>query len=163
MAMTSAEWSAAYRKRQLQNNPELFKAKRAAQSRKWNHENGESIDKRKKKIPKNMWLLWDAKSRAKKRGIPFDLDATDVVIPDNCPVLGIPIYSGVGFVGDNSPTLDRQIPHLGYVKGNVCVISKRANTIKSNASIEELVKITEWMRSRQAVTDLNTARKWAKP
>lgn len=50
----------------------------------------------------------------------------------------------VGKPEDNSPTLDRIIPELGYVKNNIIVISFRANRIKCNATIDELKKITNF-------------------
>jgi len=88
-----------------------------------------------------------AKSRAAKRGIPFDLKPTDFEIPDICPVLQIPINCNVGNGGGaNSPSLDRIIPERGYVSGNVVVISKRANSIKTDASWEEIQMVANWLR-----------------
>ena len=49
---------------------------------------------------------------------------------------------------DNSPSIDRLIPELGYIKGNVNVISLRANIIKNNATKDELIKIANWMESK---------------
>lgn len=51
--------------------------------------------------------------------------------------------------GPSSPSLDRLRPELGYVRGNICVISNLANRIKSNAtSAEELEHVAAWMRSQ---------------
>jgi hypothetical protein len=88
--------------------------------------------------------IWgNLKARAKKQGIPFDLEESDVVAPECCPVLGIKLErsGGLGRL-DSSPSVDRIIPSLGYVKGNVVVISYRANRIKNDATLEELRKIT---------------------
>lgn len=80
-----------------------------------------------------------ARRRAKERGIPFSISAEDVVVPDKCPVLGLTLeISGGNHASELSPTLDRIENVLGYVKGNVLVISWRANRLKSNATIEEL-------------------------
>ena len=49
---------------------------------------------------------------------------------------------------DDSPSIDRLIPELGYIKGNVNVISLRANIIKNNATKDELIKIANWMESK---------------
>jgi hypothetical protein len=70
----------------------------------------------------------------------------DIVIPLHCPVLGLPLYrnSGGAAQGPNSPSLDRIDPSLGYVQGNVKVISSRANAIKSNASPEELLRVAAY-------------------
>lgn len=98
--------------------------------------------------------LWQgARYRAKKKGIPFAIDIADVVIPEKCPILGITLAISKETVDDNSPTLDRIIPSLGYIKGNVIVISHRANSIKQNATAEELFKVANFVES-VAVTAL---------
>lgn len=97
-------------------------------------------------------LLALTKYRAKRRGIPFDLDEKDVEIPPLCPVLGIPLYRNIGerAQGPNSPTVDRINPSLGYVRGNVQIISSRANQIKSDASPEELLRVATFMQEHGA-------------
>lgn len=91
-------------------------------------------------------MLLRAKARARKDNVPFDLSVNDVTIPDTCPALGITLYSRTGRGGgDNSPSLDRTIPGLGYVRGNVQVISNKANRMKNNGSLEELVLICQWL------------------
>src|SRR5688572_28502973 len=87
--------------------------------------------------PRTM-MLWGAKRRAKARGLEFNLSVDDVVIPDLCPVLGIPLVRGDGRWTDNSPSLDRVDNSKGYTPDNICVISRRANTLKTNASLTEL-------------------------
>ena len=96
-----------------------------------------------------MWEIHNsAKSRAKKKGIPFDLKLSDIVVPEHCPLLGIKLQhhkrngKTAGFEQD-SPSLDRLIPEKGYVRGNVWVVSLRANTIKNNATLEELQMLTK--------------------
>ena len=91
-------------------------------------------------------MIYSARSRAKKKGIEFDIVENDIVIPENCPVLGIPLISSVG-VGPkiNSPTLDRVDVNFGYVRGNVMVISWRANKLKSDGTIQEFKKLVKWM------------------
>jgi hypothetical protein len=84
-----------------------------------------------------MWLV--ARRRAAKLGIPFSIEPSDITIPDTCPMLGIPIKRSVGHKSANSPSLDKKIPSLGYVKGNVWVISDKANTMKQDATPEQLV------------------------
>ncbi len=91
-------------------------------------------------------LIADAKKRAKREGLPFDLTAADIVVPELCPVLGIPLVRGDKVLGDSSPSLDRITPTLGYVRGNVAVISYRANRIKQNATPDELLAVAEWAR-----------------
>ena len=84
------------------------------------------------------------KTRAKEKGLDFDLELSDIIIPELCPVFKVPfIY------GDHSWTysLDRIKPDLGYVKGNVVVISNKANMMKSTATVDEVGMLYEWMLS----------------
>jgi hypothetical protein len=91
-------------------------------------------------------IFQNLKARAKRQHIPFNIELSDIVLPDVCPVLGIPII--LFSSSDNSPSVDKFIPDLGYVKGNINIISKRANRIKDNASIEEVEKLLEWMKTK---------------
>lgn len=74
----------------------------------------------------------------------FNLTEVDITLPARCPVLGIPLETGVGASIDASPTLDRVRPEWGYIRGNVLVISNRANRLKSDATLGELQAITEF-------------------
>lgn len=93
-------------------------------------------------------LLMGARMRARRKGIPFSISVDDIIIPEKCPVLGIKLVSSSGPRSGASPTLDRVDNSLGYVKGNVVVMSWKANRIKSDASIEELQAIVNWWRAR---------------
>ena len=90
-------------------------------------------------------ILAKAKQRAKESGVPFAISLDDINIPDRCPALGIPLVRGKGKTHAGSPSLDRIIPSLGYVQGNVAVISHRANIIKQNATAEELRAVALWV------------------
>lgn len=93
-------------------------------------------------------VMWKgARERARNKCLPFDLEESDIVIPTHCPVLGIELQIGKGQPTDASPTLDRVVPEKGYVKGNVAVISSRANTIKRHGTAAEHEAIARWMRS----------------
>lgn len=89
-------------------------------------------------------LLRAAQFRAKLRGVPFNLELGDIQIPEFCPVLGIKLESQNCRAAPNSPSVDRIIPRLGYVKGNVVVISWRANSLKRDATVEEIVRMGEF-------------------
>jgi hypothetical protein len=89
-------------------------------------------------------MLKRAQGRAKAAGIPFDIELNDIIIPTHCPVLGIELNIGSGLHSDNSPSLDRIIPDNGYTKGNVIVVSWRANRIKCDATPTELMKLAEF-------------------
>ena len=92
------------------------------------------------------------KSKACKKGIPFIIEFSDIEQPEYCPVFGLKLnYAWTGKKGPGDPnkaTLDRVIPELGYVPGNVYIISWRANFLKSDAKIEELEKLLTYMKEK---------------
>lgn len=93
-------------------------------------------------------LLQGAVERAKQNKLEINITVDDIIIPDICPVLGIPlqINSGGKRAADGSPSLDRTDSSKGYIKGNVAVISHRANAIKNDGTIEEHQKIIDYMK-----------------
>lgn len=92
-------------------------------------------------------ILNQAKIRAKKKGVPFELMRDDVPLPAICPVFGTPIdYKAEGTFNPNAASLDRLIPSLGYVPGNVRIISNRANILKRDATVQELEAVVAYMR-----------------
>lgn len=76
-----------------------------------------------------------------EKNIPFSLTKEDFELPEFCPVLGIQLIRGFESGKDSSPSIDRIIPELGYIKDNIIVVSRRANGIKTNSTIEELEKV----------------------
>ncbi len=92
-----------------------------------------------------------AKRRAVEKNIPFNLEQDDIIVPDVCPVLGIKMQFGRKNEWEASPTLDRIIPELGYVKGNVKVISWKANRIKTNASAKELELVLDYVKNNEYI------------
>ncbi len=99
------------------------------------------------------YLFDRLRRRAIRDGLPFDLEAKDIIIPDACPVLGLPFEWGKGQMGwrnMRSPSVDKIRPQLGYVKGNIRVISNRANHLKSNGTIEELEAVLAYMKREGA-------------
>lgn len=96
-----------------------------------------------------MYMVKDAERRAAKKNLQFELTDSDVIIPEKCPILDITLDKESGRSG-NTPSLDRIDPKEGYVKSNVWVISYRANTIKSDATLGELELITKNLRKKLA-------------
>lgn len=99
----------------------------------------EAKKKYKKENPEIV-MLSAAKRRARGR-FEFDISKEDIRIPEFCPLLSIPLRKGIGRLCPNSPTLDRIDNSKGYIKGNVWVISHRANSLKNNGSLRELIQI----------------------
>lgn len=91
-----------------------------------------------------MWL--SAKMRARIKNLPFDLTVSDIVIPELCPLLEIPIVAGLLRLTDASPSLDRIKAELGYVRGNIQVISYKANRAKNNLSLAEMELLVKNLR-----------------
>lgn len=90
-----------------------------------------------KKDPRKVMLI-HARKRAKEKNLKFEIDYQDIIVPEKCPLLGIPLFVNNGKSGPNSPTIDRIVCEKGYVKGNVMVISYQANTAKNNLTLEQL-------------------------
>lgn len=139
------EWARKYR----ENNRDAVNA--TSRARYNAKPDGERQDYANAKYYKNILksMLNNAKARAKKQNLPFSITIDDISLPEICPVLGIPIMwgAGLGRMNDNSPSLDKIIPNLGYVPGNVCVISWKANRLKSDATLSELQAICRYLES----------------
>jgi hypothetical protein len=94
------------------------------------------------------WRMWSrAKQRAKAHGREFTLQKSDIVIPELCPILGIPLVTHSGQSGGrpNSPALDRFDSTKGYTSDNIWVISQRANQMKADAGVQELKLFAAWV------------------
>jgi mRNA degradation ribonuclease J1/J2 len=94
-------------------------------------------------------LINAARARSKKSGVEFDLTADDFEIPDRCPLLDIELYVADGrkTVKYNSASLDRIDSSKGYTKDNIWIISFKANTMKSNSTLDEFLLMAEnWKR-----------------
>lgn len=78
----------------------------------------------------------------------FNLDVSDIIIPDYCPILDIPLFWTENSKGDNTPSVDRIDPSKGYIKGNVAVISEKANRMKQNNTIDTLERIIQYIKER---------------
>lgn len=94
------------------------------------------------KHPKT-YLLRSTKTSANKMGREHTITQDDVIIPELCPVFKIPMVQFTPF----APSLDRIDSSKGYIPGNVQVISRKANTMKNNATAEELRMFAEWVLS----------------
>jgi hypothetical protein len=88
----------------------------------------------------------NAKGRATRENILFNLEVSDIVVPSKCPILNIDFkHDNRGSAKYNSPSLDRIDNSKGYIKGNVQVISYRANTMKGDATPKDLIQFAFWV------------------
>jgi hypothetical protein len=92
-----------------------------------------------------IYLLNACRSRARAAGIDFNITKEDIVIPEFCPVLGIKLEHGTKGFHESSPSVDRFDSTKGYVKGNVVVMSFRANRMKQTATLDEVRKLLAFM------------------
>jgi len=104
-------------------------------------------------------LLLNLKSRARALGIQCNITIDDIIIPDTCPVLGIPLIPNEGGTrqSDNSPSVDRVDCQGGYTRGNVWVISWRANKLKSDGTLEEFRRLVECWPSTGTIVPVLSA------
>ena len=105
---------------------------------------------RKANPEKRLWSI--AKERAKKKGLEFTIDPEDVIIPKICPLLGIELRTDTTMkTVQHAASIDRIDPTLGYVKGNVRVISYKANAMKNDATQKELVTFAKAILNEASV------------
>lgn len=117
--------------------------KRKATCKKYYIENRDKIkqaqDRYRKESPEK-YLLGLAKRRAKKNGLEFNIDILDIPIPEVCPLLNIPLNS-YSIHNDFRPSIDRINSKKGYIKGNVMIVSQKANRLKNNSTGNELLNL----------------------
>jgi hypothetical protein len=149
----SKKWTAEYKQEYMKQWRIKNIEKCTIYNREWKKNNPDKVNKNTGNwnvSNPEKYIISAIKSRAKKQGISFDIDVTDINIPPKCPILNIPIvreYKGAKNSGPRSmsPSLDRLDNTKGYVKGNVHIISNKANTMKSSATPEELINFALWV------------------
>ena len=99
-------------------------------------------------LDKPFWFtIRDAKKRAKKFNIDFNLteEYVESIYPKDgkCPALEIKLKRKDGA---NAPSLDRIIPSLGYVEGNIQWVSKLANQIMSSATPDQVIQVGNYFK-----------------
>ena len=97
------------------------------------------------------YLLKVAESRAKKYGVTFSVIREDIEVPTHCPITGEKLDVLTNDMSSGM-SLDKIDNTQGYVKGNVCVISRKANRLKSDGSIEDFRKIIAYMEKNSCPT-----------
>lgn len=99
-----------------------------------------------KNLPRDATYFWkNAKRRAKRYNIDFTITESDIIIPEKCPVFDIPLFIS-DMRTDNTPSLDRIDNNKGYIPGNVCVISWKANRLKGDLSLTDITLLYQYMK-----------------
>ena len=91
------------------------------------------------------------RNMAIKHNIPFTICFEDIEQPTHCPILGIPLNYGWSGLNKRDPakaSIDKLVPELGYVPGNVFVISWRANRLKGDGTIQDFEAILSYIKER---------------
>lgn len=98
-------------------------------------------------------VIANIRYRAKQKGIECTITADDIIVPDHCPVLGIPLEINTDGknvrLTPNIPSVDRFDNTKGYTPDNIRVISARANHLKSNATAYEIACILSYMKDNE--------------
>jgi len=113
-----------YMENRRQNDNETIKQ---TKNKSW-----QNLDPRKK-------MLQQAKNRCKRKNLEFNLELSDIILPALCPLLEIPFVIGTKGDYEHTHSLDRIDSTKGYIKGNVWVITKLANSMKNSATKQELI------------------------
>lgn len=132
------------------DNHNKNKEDRNVRARSWheaNKEHAHATEKARRLANPELTLWRLARTRAQRQGTEFNIEVSDIVIPVVCPALGIPIiYNPMKDVRpDSSPTIDRVDTTRGYLKGNVQVISMRANRLKADMDEDTLRKMIAYV------------------
>ena len=92
-------------------------------------------------------LYKNIKSRCKRMGREFSIELEDITIPEKCPVFGFDLKREDKQTWMCAPSVDRVDNSKGYIKGNVTVVSRRANIIKRDATLEELEQLFNYYKT----------------
>jgi hypothetical protein len=92
-------------------------------------------------------LLSKSRTSARASGMEHNITLEDIVIPEFCPVLGIQLDRNAWGRAANLPSLDRVDSTKGYIKGNVRVISWKANNLKCDITAAEALAIANYIQS----------------
>lgn len=91
--------------------------------------------------------IHEINKRSRKAGIKNKLKQDHIPVPETCPIFGTPlIYKSIdGLFDPNYASIDRIDPNKWYEDGNIRVMSVRANTLLSDATIGELKAIVAFL------------------
>ena len=99
-------------------------------------------------------MLQQMRGRARVRGIQFNLELSDISIPDMCPYLKVPFVIGTKGNYEYTHSVDRIDNSKGYIPGNIEVVTKKANSMKNSATDKELINFALEIISRYKDNDI---------
>lgn len=142
------------------------RAKSRAQSRIYYQKNRERCtahtrkNRNKTKHVPEYWarrIASNIRDRCRVGGIPCSITYQSILplIPQDmiCPITKRKMVFGRSISGDN-PSVDRIVPSLGYVDGNIAVISRQANLMKNNCiDPDAFYRLGDWLKNKLAEMD----------
>lgn len=142
---------AEYARQRRLANPEALRAKQAE----WRDANREHLRARsaaRRRGKRAMCLVASARIRAKRKGLPFSLEAADVDRLQRVIDAGLCELTGAPFALDDprgaaSPSLDRIVPARGYVPGNVRVVCHAVNAAMGAWGEAELRRVLRFWKN----------------
>lgn len=136
MLTPKQEYNKEYRKR----NKEILDAQR----KEWAHSNKEKQHEYHRRYRENdpiAYYIRTKRAESKKKGLEFRLTKEDLVIPEVCPVFKTPFLKGTKF----AMSIDRIDNTKGYIPNNIQIMSRLANTMKNEATPEQLIQFANWI------------------
>lgn len=145
---------AADRERRKKETPEQAQARRAA-AKIASARKKLAAQRRRRLVDPAPTMFRSTRYRAGKLQIPFALTLEDVrglyaegqceccgsfVGAENREVMGLP--------ATYAATLDRVVPSLGYVPGNIALLCWACNRAKGNSTLNQLEQLAAWLRKR---------------
>lgn len=141
------------------------KEKQKARARKHYQKNKEKFRLRALKWWQNhpkQYLLNGARQNAKVKGKEFSITLDDIVIPEICRYLKIPLTifnpyekRGAGYCRDSQISIDRIDSTKGYIPGNIEIISCLANRMKNSATKEQLIQFAQSILDEEDGTSIS--------
>jgi hypothetical protein len=142
----------AQKRQQYQDNPEHYRFY-SGQWRLVNPSEAHQTNLRSRQKHAVSNCLVSAKARAKKAGIPFNITISDMPKDaDHCQKCGSVIICAIGngSLAPTSRSIDRIIPSLGYVPGNVAWLCMKCNMEKQNLTASEHRSWADWIEENAA-------------
>lgn len=129
---------------------EAQKEKKRIRQRKWNEKNklrlAELARSYRRAYPADR-ILKASKQSAKKKGLEHSIMVADLLpLPEFCPVFGFKLDYNLSKFGETSPSIDRINNEKGYVKGNIVIVSWKANALKKNGTIQDFQRLIDFYK-----------------
>lgn len=138
------------RKRRKNYCEECIRSKKAEYARRYYHLSDKAKPSRDRAFKKHQEkyktdiryrLYTRSRARAQSEGMDFNITQEDIIVPDICPILKTPFEYKTYYTA----SLDRIDSLKGYVKGNIQVLSHKANAMKNSATDSELLMFADWI------------------